>query len=100
MMFAERMIELLDQGITASKEFALKAGGKAQDFGERGIRQIEIRQLEKKVQKLINKLGIEAYRAFVINNLKKIDSNMPVFGELLAEIEELKKIIGEKEGLL
>ena len=64
MAFSERMKELFDQGLAASKDFALKAGGKAQELGERGVLMLEIKQLENQAQKLINRLGNEAYRAF------------------------------------
>jgi len=57
MAFIDRMRELVEQGVTVSKDFAVKAGAKAQDLGERGVMMIEIRQLESQAQKHIGRLG-------------------------------------------
>ena len=57
MSFSEKMKEMLDQGVAASKEFAAKAGAKAQDLGERGVLMLEIKQLENQTEKLIGRLG-------------------------------------------
>ena len=59
MTFSERMKDLWDQGVAASKEFAIKAGAKAQDLGERGILMLEIKQLEGQAEKLIARIGNE-----------------------------------------
>ena len=83
MTFSERMRELLEQGAVVSKEFAAKAGEKAQDWGSRGLSasrefaakagakaqelgeigvlKLEIKQFEAQAQKLIARLGAEAY---------------------------------------
>jgi len=97
MTFSERMNELLDQGVTATKEFAVKAGTKAQDMGERGILMVEIKQLENKAKKLIGSLGNEAYHAFSELNLLNITSDMPVFRDLLEEIAKVREAIELKE---
>ena len=97
MTFSERMSELLDQGVTATKEFAVKAGAKAQDMGERGILMVEIRQLESKAQKLIGSLGNEAYHAFAELNLPGITVDMPAIRDLLEEIAKVREAIELKE---
>ncbi|MDR2102050.1 MAG: hypothetical protein LBP43_05715, partial [Treponema sp.] len=87
MSFSDRMKELLEQGAQFSKEFAVKAGEKAQDFGEksyqaskdlmskagakvqdlgeRGVLLLEIKQQEAMAQKSLGRLGAEVYRALV-----------------------------------
>jgi hypothetical protein len=91
------MRELLDQGMAASKEFAVKAGARAQDLGERGILMLEIKQLEGQAQRLIGRLGNEAYRAFAERDQAAIDRETPEFKNILAELAALRDAIEKKE---
>ena len=97
MTFSERMKELLDQGVTATKEFAVKAGAKAQDLGERGVLVIEIKQLEGKAQKLLARLGNEIYQAFAEQNQESVMRSDPEIEKFLAELATLKDAIEQKE---
>jgi len=97
MTFSERMKELLEQGFTASKEFAVKAGAKAQDLGERGILMLEIKQLEGQAQKLIGRMGAEAYRAFVDDDRPEIARDDPEIKGILSEIARVRDTIEKKE---
>jgi len=100
MTFSERMTEFFEQTVEATKELAVKAGAKAQELGERGVLMIEIKQLESQAQKLIVRMGNEAYRAFVENDkptLKRDSSEMKL---LLPEIIRIKEIIEKKEAEL
>jgi hypothetical protein len=97
MTFSERMKELLDQGVAASKEFALKAGAKAQDLGERGILVLEVKQLEGQAQKLLSQLGNEAYQAFAERNQETLQRNIPEVESILAEITKVRDMIEQKE---
>jgi len=100
MTFSERMKELLDQGVAASREFALKAGAKAQDLGERGILALEIKQLEGQAQKLFGRLGNEAYQAFAERNQQTLDRNTAEVENILAEITKTRELIEQKEAEL
>jgi hypothetical protein len=100
MTFSERMKELLEQGVTATKEFAVKAGAKAQDLGEQGVLMVEIRQLEGKAQKILSRLGNEAYHIFAELNLHGIDKDMPAIKDLLTEIAGVREAIELKETAL
>jgi hypothetical protein len=100
MTFTERMKELLDQGVAASKDFAVKAGGKAQEMGERGVLMIEIRQLEGQAQKLINRLGSEAYQAFVDQNMNTLSADDSPFKGILTEIALVRESIEKKDAEL
>ena len=100
MTFSERMKELLDQGLTASKEFASKAGAKAQDLGERGILMVEIKQLESQAGKLFSRLGNEAYRTFVERNEDVLNRSAPEIDAILWEIGSVKESIEKKEAEL
>jgi hypothetical protein len=100
MTFSERMKELADQSLTASKEIAAKVGAKAQELGERGILMLEIKQLENRAQKLINRLGNESYTAFVERDQANIDRNMPEFRVILDELSTVRETIEKKEAEL
>ena len=100
MTFAERMKELLDQGMAASKEFAVKAGAKAQDLGERGVLMLEIKQLENQAQKLIGRLGAESYQTFSERDEETLSRESPAIKALLAEISDVRVLIERKEGEL
>jgi len=97
MTFGERMKELMDQGLAASKEFAVKAGAKAQDLGERGILMLEIKQLESQAQKLLSRMGDDAYIAFTEKDQTSIDREQVEFKTTLREIALIKDAIEKKE---
>ena len=97
MTFSERMMELLDQGMAASKEFAVKAGAKAQDLGERGVLMLEIKQLENKAQKLLVRLGNEVYKLIAEQNLSGIDKDTPEVKTFLEELAGIREAIELKE---
>jgi len=97
MTFSERMKEMLDQGVAASKDFASKAGEKAQELGERGVLMLEIKQLENQAQKLISRLGNETYRIFAEQGLSVISADdIPVKG-ILTELSLVRESIEKKE---
>ena len=97
MAFSDRMKEILDQGWTASKEFAVKAGAKAQDLGERGILMLEIKQLENQAQKILARLGTETYLAFAERDQTTIDRETVEFKTIINELSLLKDLLEKKE---
>jgi len=97
MTFSERMKELLEQGWTASKEFAVKAGAKAQDLGEKGVLMWDIKQLENQAQKLLARLGRETYVAFADRGQETIERNATEFRTILEEVAIIKDQIEKKE---
>jgi len=100
MTFSERMKDMLEQGWTASKEFAIKAGAKAQDLGERGLLMWDIKQLENQAQKLLTRMGNDAYIAFTEKNQSSIDREQVEFKTALREIALIKEAIEKKENEL
>ena len=100
MTFSERMRVLLDQGVAASKELAAKACAKAQDLGERGMLMIEIRQLESQAQKLVGRLGAEAYHIFTEQGEQTLSADSAPIKTLLAEIASARESIEKKEAEL
>ena len=97
MAFSDRMKEMLDQGVAASKELAAKAGAKAQDLGERGVLMLEVKQLEGQAQKLIGRLGTEVYNAFVERGEETLTKNSPPIDAILSEIASARESIEKKE---
>ena len=97
MTFVERMKELLDQGVQVSKEFAVKAGAKAQDLGERGVMMFEIRQLESQAQKLIGRLGTETYQTFTERGEATLSAESAPIKAILSEIAAARESIEKKE---
>jgi hypothetical protein len=97
MTFSEKMVEMLDQGIAATKDFAIKAGAKAQDLGERGVLMVDIKQLEMKAEKLLVRLGNETYLAFAERNQDSLNKDAPEIAAILAELARLRNEIDQKE---
>lgn len=97
MTFSERMKDFWDQGVAVSKDFAVKAGGKAQELGERGILMLEIKQLEGQAQKLINRLGNEAYHAFAELEKKTLSAESAPVKGILTEIALIRESIEKKD---
>jgi hypothetical protein len=97
MTFSERMKDMLEQGWPASKEFAIKAGAKAQDLGERGLLMWDIKQLENQAQKLLTRLGNEAYIAFTERDMTTVDREAVEFRTILDELAVVKEQIEKKE---
>ena len=100
MAFIDRMRELLDQGVAVSKDFAVKAGAKAQDLGERGVLLIEVRQLESQAQKLIGRLGAETYNAFVERKEETLSAESNPVKSILSDIATARESIEKKEAEL
>jgi len=100
MTFSERMKDLLEQGWSASKELAVKAGAKAQDLGERGILMLDIKQMEGQAQKLLTRLGNEVFIAFTERNQNAIDRDDVTFRTILDELFLIKEQIEKKENEL
>lgn len=100
MTFLDKMRGFLDQGVTASKDFVVKAGAKAQDLGQKGVLKLEIAQLEHQAQKLISKLGAEAYAAFAERGEASLAADAAPVRGLLAEIDSVKNAIDKKEAEL
>jgi predicted Fe-Mo cluster-binding NifX family protein len=100
MKFSERLKELWDQGLAVSKDFAVKTGGKAQELGERGVLLLEIKQLEGQAQKLVNRLGNEAYKAFAEQGIETVSAESAPIKGILEEIALIKDSIEKKDAEL
>jgi len=97
MSFSERMKGMLEQGWSASKELAAKAGAKAQDLSERGILMWDIKQLESQAQKLMLNLGNIVYTAFTERNENSIERDNTEIKTILEEIAVIRDAIEKKD---
>jgi hypothetical protein len=97
MAFSDRLKDMFEQGLAASKDFAVKAGAKAQDLGERGVLVLEIKQLEGQAQKLVSRLGAEVYRIFAEQGEKIMSADDPVVKSLLNELSLIKGAVEKRE---
>jgi hypothetical protein len=118
MAFSDRMKDMLDQGAQVSKELLTKAGEKAQDWGEKskelvnkagvkaqnlgeqGVLLLEIKQLEGQAQKLVGRLGTEAYHAFAEKGAKSISVETPAIKTILTELASVRDVLEKKEAEL
>jgi hypothetical protein len=97
MTFAERMKDMIDRGVAASRDLAKKASGKAKELGEKGVIKIEIAQLESHAEKLVAKLGAEVYASMVDRNVQSVSRDTATINTILKEIEDLRSSIEKKE---
>jgi len=97
MSFSERMRDMIDKGLVASRDFAKKAGEKAKELGEKGVLKLEIAQLESRAEKLVAKLGAEVYASMVDRNVQTVSRDTEAISSILKQIEELRETIEGKE---
>ena len=88
-----------DLGVKA-KDLGAKAGAKAQDLGERGVLMFEIRQLEGQAQKLIGRLGTEAYQNFAERGEETLSAENAPIKAILSELATTRTSIEEKQAEL
>jgi hypothetical protein len=97
MAFSDSLKDLFDQSLKAGKDFAGKAGAKAQEWGEKGAIKLEIVQLQSRLEKCTERLGAEAYKAFVEHQQTALASNEPAVAGILNEIGDLKAQLEKKQ---
>jgi hypothetical protein len=97
MTFAERMKDVINKGLAASKDLAGRAGEKARELGTKGMLRLEILQLRSRMEKLTAKLGIEVYAAFAERKDSSVSRDSPEIAGILEQIEELRAAVERKE---
>ncbi len=88
MAFAEKMRSVITRGVAEAK-----------DLGAKGVLKMEIIQLESRVDKLIARLGSEAYGALVDGDHDTVSRESPPIRSILKEIAGLRaeKDLKDKE---
>lgn len=97
MTFAEKMKDLVDKGLAASRDLAKKASEKAKELGTKGVIKLEIAQLESHAEKLVEKLGAEVYASLVERGAASVTRDDASIASVLKEIESLRAQIDRKE---
>jgi hypothetical protein len=97
MTFSEKITEMLEHGMAASMELAIKAGSKAQDLGEKGVLMMEKKQCESKAQKLFLRLGSAVYKILIEQGVCNVAKDTPEINSILIEISALRDIIEKNE---
>ncbi len=92
----DRMGQLIGQGLQASGEVLARAKDKAQELGEMGLLKYEISQLERQAEKLFGRLGMAAFERLAVKGQATVSRE--AVKDLLAELEDVKKKIEQKEG--
>ena len=98
--FLDAMKGMINDGLEISKDFAAKAGTKAQELGEKGAIALEIKKLEINAERLIKNLGIETYRLFSEDGRTEISIHEAEIERILQEIEDIKGRVEEKQAAL
>jgi hypothetical protein len=97
MTFADKMKDMVDKGLAASRDLAKKASEKAKELGTKGVIKLEIVQLESQAEKLVEKLGAEVYASFVERGAASVTRDDAAIAGVLKEIEGLRAHIDRKE---
>jgi hypothetical protein len=97
MAFSDKLRDMVNTGMAASRDIMSKAASQAQTWGEMGVLKVEIVQYRSQAEKLTTKLGAEAYAAFAERKDPSLSANAPTVSDLVGRIAELGRLIDEKE---
>ena len=94
--FLDKMKTYLDKGVEVSKEAVKTAGAKVQDFGDKSMTLIEVRQLENKIQQNLQELGKRVFDLFEEDMTRQITSDDEIIQKCLSDITSLNKEIDKR----
>jgi len=97
MTFSDKMRDVFNKSLAASREALSKAGAQAQTWGEMGVLKVEIIQYRSQAEKLVAQLGTEVYEVLAEKGQKTISAESPAVRDLLARIRDTEKAIQERE---
>lgn len=95
MGFWDRIDDLVNQGLSSSRELLNQAKEKAKDLGEKGLLKYEIAQLERQAREKLTQLGRRVYGDLTEGGQAAVSRG--ALQDLLNEIHELKARVEEKE---
>lgn len=101
----DKMKQFLDKGVDVSKDALKKAGDTVQDLGSKGVKKVEIFQLENQFKNELSILGSQLYAAFkdgdetISITDSRIEGVLKELDRLATEIEERKKTETEEENV-
>ena len=97
--FLEKVKDLTDKGLTASKEMLGTAGEKVQDLSEKGVAKFEKVQLERQMQKQFTDLGKYVFEQIEKDEKKSLSFKDAEVTKINEEIVRLKEEIGKRENV-
>ena len=97
MDFKKRMDELIDKGISTSRELWGKAKDTARDLSQKGMLTFEIGQLERQAHTELARLGSQVYDALMSKKQPSLSADEPELKKLLEKIQEMRAKIEQKE---
>ncbi len=100
MAFLEKMKEYFDKGIEVSKDAISKASDAVQDFGDKSVVKIEIKQLESKLNKEYLSLGTQVYNLYLQNKDEPLKYDNAFVSGVIAEITRLTEEIEARKNSL
>lgn len=97
MAFSDKMRDMINTGMAASRDMVAKAASQAQTWGEMGVLKVEIIQLRSQAEKLTAQLGAEVYAALAERGEKSVSADSKPLADLVGRISDLGTLIEEKE---
>ena len=97
MNFWDRMQEVINQGVEASRDMLNKAGEKAKDLGEKGIIRYEIMKLEKQAERDFILLGSKVFGLLEQTDIDSVQETHEEIKPLVDEIRDIRQKIEQKE---
>lgn len=100
MDFVEKAKELFGKGAKASKEAMTKAGSAIQDFSDKSVVKLEIKQLENKMKAYYTDLGKLASDSFLASPEKTFSMDSDGVSEIMKEINNCRDEIQKRQKAL
>jgi hypothetical protein len=97
MAFSDKMREMMNKGMAASRDIVSKASAQAQTWGEMGVLKVEVVQLRSQAEKLTAQLGAEVFAAFAERKETSLAADAPAVRDLIGRIADIGRIVEEKE---
>lgn len=100
MSFLDKVKGAVDKGVEVSKDAFTKAGSAVQDFGDKSVLRIEIKQLESKIEKSMISLGNKAFESLSADPSVAISLENAEISEIVTQIKSYQKDIEQREAEL
>lgn len=100
MAFLDKMKEYFDKGLEVSKDAISKAGDAVQDFGDKSVVRIEIKQLESKLNKEYASLGTQVFGLYKADQSSPLSFDNGQISGIIAEIQRLTDEIDARKAAL
>lgn len=97
MAFSDKMLDMVNKGMAASRNIVSKASAQAQTWGEMGVLKVEVVQLRAQAEQLTAQLGAEVYAALAERKEPSLSADSPTIRDIIGRIADLERIIEEKE---